>query len=380
MQLFKRFIKMLSLIVAGFAVLLIAGTSLFLNFYPAFGGTHSDVKKMTFKNSGHYENGIFLNQIPTKMDMTLSKLGSILKDYLNGIPRQRPDTPLPVLPVDSMTIATKPDSMARITWFGHSTFLLEMNGKNILLDPMFGEASAPHPWLGPSRFSDGLPIEIEKLPKIDFVLFSHDHYDHLEYSTILRLRDRVNDFYVPLGVGSHLAAWGVPELKIHELNWWDETQHDELFFALTPARHFSGRGILDRSTTLWGSWVIKFNDYSVYFSGDTGYGPHFKQIAEKYGPFDFAMLECGQYDQRWESIHMIPEQTAQAALDIEAKMMMPIHWGSFALALHSWDDPVQRVTKKAKELNVPVIIPQIGEQFLLNNPVLADNNWWTKWN
>lgn len=371
---------MTSLIFAGIFLVLAIGITLFLNFYPAFGGTHSEAKKTIFEQSGHYKDGVFVNQITTKMDMNFSKIRSILKDYAKGIPNQRPENPLPVLKVDSLTIASKSDSLGRITWFGHSAFLLELNGQNILLDPMFGIAAAPHPWLGPNRFSDGLPIEIEKLPKIDAVIFSHDHYDHLDYGTIIKLKSKVDKFYTPLGVGSHLTAWGVEEDKIHELNWWDEIIHDDLLFAFVPARHFSGRGIFDRSTTMWGSWVIEFKNQKIYFSGDSGYGPHFKEIGEKYGPFDFAMLECGQYDKRWESIHLLPEQTAQAAIDLDTKLMMPIHWGSFVLALHSWKDPVERLAKKAKELNVNVITPKIGEQFLLNEPKIKNNNWWVQWN
>ena len=371
---------MISLIILGALLLLLISGLLFLNFYPSIGGSQSEGKMEMFKKSGHYEKNIFINQIPTSMDMNLSKIISILKDFIGGVPNQAPKIPLPVLPVDSMTIVSKHDSLVKITWFGHSAFLLEINGKNILLDPMFGEVPGPHPWLGPSRFSNGIPIEIEKLPRIDAVIFSHDHYDHLDYESVLKLKDKVNQFYVPLGVGSHLLAWGVADEKIHELNWWDEILQDELKLVFAPARHFSGRGILDRNTTMWGSWIIKSKAFAIYFSGDSGYGPHFKEIGKKYGPFDFAMLECGQYDKRWESIHMLPEQTAQAALDLNTKLAMPIHWGSFVLALHSWKDPVERLTKKAQELNVNVITPKIGEQFLLNETIIENNNWWVNWN
>jgi len=245
---------------------------------------------------------------------------------------------------------------------------------------MFGDNVGPHPWLGTNRFTNGIPIEIDKLPQIDLVLFSHDHYDHLDYKSVLKLKEKVKQFYVPLGVGSHLESWAVEVDKIHEFNWWDEKIFDEIQLVCAPARHFSGRGIFDRNTTMWASWVIKSDTIAIYFSGDSGYGPHFKEIGEKYGPFDFAMLECGQYDKRWENIHMMPEQTAQAALDLKAKLMMPIHWGAFVLALHSWKDPVERVTKEAQELNVNVITSKIGEQFLLNKPLIEENSWWVNWN
>jgi L-ascorbate metabolism protein UlaG (beta-lactamase superfamily) len=371
---------MIGLIILGVILIFVICGVLFLNFYPSIGGSQSNEKIEVFTQSGHYEKGNFINQISTSMNMGFGKFMTILKDWIAGVPNQTPEKPLPVLPVDSMTIETKTDSLVRVTWFGHSAFLLEMEGKNILLDPVLGDYTGPHPWLGPGRFSNGIPIEIEKLPHFDAVIYSHDHYDHLDYQSVLQLKDKVSKFYVPLGVGSHLEAWRVEKDKIHELNWWDEIIVDDLQFICAPARHFSGRGIFDRNSSLWASWIIKSEKFKIYFSGDSGYGPHFREIGKKYGPFDFAMLECGQYDRRWESVHMLPEQTAQAALDLDTKIAMPIHWGSFVLALHSWKDPVERLTKKAHELNVNVITPKIGEQFLLNETIIEDNNWWSNWN
>ena len=371
---------MTGLIIGGGILLLGISGILFVNFYPSIGGSQSDEKIETFKKSGHYQDGKFINLIHTSMDMNLGKFMSIIKDWIVGIPNQTPEKPLPVVPVDSMTIVSKDDSLARFTWFGHSAFLLEIEGKNILLDPMLGDYAGPHPWLGPNRFSDGIPIEIKKLPQIDVVVYSHDHYDHLDYESVLKLKDKVNKFLVPLGVGSHLASWGVAEDRIHEFNWWDEIKLEDLQFVCAPARHFSGRGILNRNTTLWASWIIKSDYFKIYFSGDSGYGPHFKEIGIRFGPFDFAMLECGQYDLRWESVHLLPEQTAQAAVDLNTKLAMPIHWGSFVLALHSWKDPVERLSRKAEELKVDVITPKIGEQISLNKTVVENNDWWVTWN
>ena len=183
---------------------------------------------------------------------------------------------------------------------------------------------------------------------------------------------------MPLGVGAHFLAWGVPEESIHEFNWWDEIQHEGLKIAFAPARHFSGRGLTNRNSTLWGSWIITGQTHNIYFSGDGGYGPHFKEIGAKYGPFDFAMLECGQYNPNWVQIHMMPEETAQAAVDLQAKLMMPIHSGAFALSLHSWTDPIERVTKKAAELNMPLIAPKIGQEVNLHEPVIALEEWWVR--
>ena len=177
-------------------------------------------------------------------------------------------------------------------------------------------------------------------------------------------------------MGLHLKKWGVPGENIHELDWWDEIEHEGIQLVCTPARHFSGRGLGDRFATFWSSWVIKSNSKNIYFSGDGGYGPHFKEIGDKYGPFDFAMMECGQYNELWSNIHMMPEETAQAAVDVKTDLMMPIHWGSFVLALHTWQDPVERVTKKANELNQPIIVPQIGHPIVLEQKEIPNSDWW----
>lgn len=367
---------MTALIVIGVILLLVISGYIFIQVSPQFGGKHTPAQIEVFKKSGHYQDGVFANEIPTSMDMGFTKFMSILKDYIIGVPNQTPKSLLPVQLIDSLDIVNRPDTITRLTWFGHSAFLLEIEGKNILIDPMFGPTPSPHPWLGKGRFTEGLPIAIEKLPAIDAVIFSHDHYDHLDYESILKLKEKVKKFYTPLGVGSHLISWGVPQSAIHELNWWDEIQHEELKFKCAPARHFSGRAFGDRFSTLWASWVIESSTKNIYFSGDSGYGPHFKTIGEKYGPFDFAMMECGQYDKRWDNIHMMPEETAQAAIDVKAKMMMPIHWGAFVLALHTWKDPVERVTKRAEELNMPVATPRIGEPIILEISEKPTARWW----
>lgn len=289
---------------------------------------------------------------------------------------RNPITPPEVQMVDSLDIVNRPSEQCRLTWFGHSAFLLEMDGKKILLDPMFGDTPAPHPWLGSKRYSDGLPIEIEKLPRIDFVIFSHDHYDHLDYGSIQKLKNKVGHFYVPLGVENHLIAWGVPASAISVLDWWDETNAMGIELICAPARHFSGRGLMDRASTLWCSWIIKGKEQKIYFSGDSGYGPHFKEVGDKHGPFDIALMECGQYNEQWEAIHMMPEQTAQAGVEVQAKMIMPIHWGAFTLALHSWTDPVERVLLEAKELDLPVATPIIGEPIIVGDSLYPKSTWW----
>jgi L-ascorbate metabolism protein UlaG (beta-lactamase superfamily) len=254
--------------------------------------------------------------------------------------------------------------------------MLQINGKTILIDPMFGKVAAPHPLLGAKRFNSTFPIEIEKLPRIDAVVYSHDHYDHLDYESVLKLKSKVSHFYVPLGVGTHLKAWGVKEDSISEMDWWESTNLEGIELVCTPAQHFSGRKLSNGQSTLWSSWVIQSADTKLYFSGDSGYADHFKRIGEKYGPFDLALMECGQYNKMWPDIHMMPEETAIAGQDVKANKIMPIHWGSFKLALHSWTEPVERVKAKAKTLGVEVITPTIGQEILIKGNTQSFTNWW----
>ena len=376
MNYIKKILKMIVIFIVGTIGLVVLIGFIFINLSPQFGGKANEAQKKVYSKSKHFEKGIFANEIPTSMDMSFTQGLGILKKFITGVPNQTPKNPLPVLKIDSLNIVNKPDSITKLTWFGHSAFLLEIDEQNILIDPMFGDTPSPHPWLGKKRFSNGLPIEIEKLPQIDAVIFSHDHYDHLDYKSVIKLKDKVRKFYTPLGVGLHLKEWGVPEENIHELDWWDEIEHEGIKLVCTPSRHFSGRGLGDRFATFWGSWVIKGSSKNIYFSGDGGYGDHFKKIGEKYGPFDFAMMECGQYNELWSEIHMMPEETAQAATDVKANLMMPIHWGSFVLAMHTWQDPVERVIKKADELGQKIIVPQIGEPVVLGSEKLNNSDWW----
>ncbi|NAS11501.1 MBL fold metallo-hydrolase [Poritiphilus flavus] len=362
----------------GILLLLVLVTSiLFIKFYPTFGGDLSDERKSKYTGSNQFKNGVFANtskDVPK--DPSFSEMLTMTrKFFFTKVENGTPEKQIAVKEIDSMDLATN-HTKTRMIWFGHSAFLLQMEGKNLLIDPMFGDVPAPHPWLGARRFSDKLPIEVAKLPKIDAVLISHDHYDHLDYGSIRELKEKVDVFYVPLGVGVHLEAWDVPKTSIVELDWWQEVTFKDLQFACTPAQHFSGRKFSNRQSTLWSSWVIKSSTESIFFSGDSGYSTHFKEIGEKYGPFDFAMLECGQYNKMWPDIHMFPEETAQAGVDVRAKLIMPIHWGAFKLALHSWTDPVTRVIKKAEELNIPVLTPEIGAPIELGFTGQNGVKWW----
>ena len=227
------------------------------------------------------------------------------------------------------------------------------------------------------RFST-LPIEAEDLPPIDAVLLSHDHYDHLDYPSILKLKEKVGHFFVPLGLGSHLKHWGLAESKITELDWWQEIQFFNLTFVCTPAQHFSGRGLSDRNKTLWASWVILTDKTRLFFSGDSGYFDGFTKIGNQYGPFDICLLECGQYNERWQEIHMMPEETLQAHLDLKGKILIPIHWGAFNLALHTWTEPPERLLKAARaHPEVIISTPIIGQTVNLSAPI-PQTTWWRR--
>nr|WP_246294474.1 MBL fold metallo-hydrolase [Paenibacillus planticolens] len=307
------------------------------------------------------------------MRMGLTTIFSLLRDTLFKTAKLKPAANIDVETFRLADEITVPNG-TRVTWFGHSAFLLEIEGKRLLFDPMLGTRI---PWVGAKRYSKNLPLQPEDFPAIDAIILSHDHYDHLDYSSIRKLKDKANRFIVPLGVGRHLIKWGVASEKISEHQWYEELVIEDLTLACMPARHFSGRGLFNRNSTLWCSWVIVGRETRVYFSGDSGYGPHFKEIGDTYGPFDLTMMECGQYDERF-LIHMKPEETVQAHLDLRGQLLIPIHWGAFTLAFHLWTDPIERVTKAATEQKVKIATPKIGETVVIAAKEIPSNAWWRK--
>ncbi|OPA75390.1 hypothetical protein BVG16_22200 [Paenibacillus selenitireducens] len=330
---------------------------------------------MEYGRSSQFQRKKFVNLNPTpSMAYNGKNIMSLIRDYMKPNPNRRPRSKIPMMkgnvqldPVDRETT---------VTWFGHSASMVQIEGKTLLLDPMFGDAPSPFPAIGGKRYSGHLPIEIHDLPVIDAVLFSHDHYDHLDYGTVKQIKDKVKQFYVPLGVGSHLIRWGVHPDLIHELDWWEETELNGLRLVCTPARHFSGRSITDSNATLWCSWVIQGQESKIFFSGDSGYDTHFKTIGHQYGPFDLTLMECGQYDERWHAIHMMPEQTVQAHQDVKGGTMIPIHWGAFTLALHDWTDSIERVTSYGQEMGVSIATPQMGEPVIVGSSKIPNQAWW----
>lgn len=343
----------------------------------AFGKPPSGERLVRIKQSPQYKNGSFQNQSPTPSFTGGANLFTVIKDFFFGKhEHKRPDTLLPSVKRD---LKTAPVSAApQLTWFGHSSYLLQVNGLNILVDPVFSERTSPVQYAGSKAFAGTTVYTAADMPDLDVLLITHDHYDHLDYQTLLQLKDRAGRIITSLGVGAHLEHWGVPAEKIQELDWWQATDapHQTTFRA-APARHFSGRGF-KRNQTLWSSFILDTGGYRIYLGGDSGYDSHFATIGNKYGPFDLAILENGQYNKYWANIHMMPEETAQAAIDLKARVLFPVHWGKFALATHPWNESIQRVLKKAAELHVTIISPQIGEQVILNNgPQIPPQSWWT---
>ncbi|MGD1843821.1 MAG: MBL fold metallo-hydrolase [Salibacteraceae bacterium] len=374
----KKAIKWFFISIGSLLFLLLVVGIAFLNLSPQFGGKVSEEQQVAYAKTGHYAEGIFLNEEEIVMDINCHSIMAMLKETMNPDPNVAPDHNIEVEKINPENLLNQPDSLIRVTWLGHSSFLIETGGKKVLLDPVFGKYAAPHHWLGRARFNAEMPITLAELSNIDALIISHDHYDHLDYPSIEKLKNKVGHFFVPLGVGNHLRRWGIAEDKISELDWWQEASIEDLNIILTPSRHKSGRGLTDQSATLWGSWIIQDQYANIFFSGDGGYGQHFKEIGDKYGPFDVGLMECGQYNELWKDVHMMPEESVVAAIDVQAKLIVPIHWGSFALATHSWTDPVERITKTAKAMNVPIATPRIGAPIVLSEAFDAADHgpWW----
>lgn len=354
----------------GLLGLLALAVVVYVNTAPQIGQEPNGAHLEKIRLSPNYGNGEFVNLIDTRLG-SFNEMIDTLPDFIwtkNG----EPESKIPVKFGQNESAAI--DSLCFVTWYGHSAFLIEMEGKRILIDPMLGETASPVPF-GTKRFGYEKPIPLEKLTDIDAVILSHDHYDHLDYPTIVKIKGEVGHFYTALGVGSHLMSQGVTEEKITELDWWEQADHEGIDLVACPARHFSGRGLTDRNATQWASWVIKGKYQSLYFSGDSGYGSHFKEIGQKWGPFDLAMMECGQYNEAWEAIHMMPEQSVQAGIEVRGQLLMPIHWGAFKLAVHEWTDPIQRFKASSDNQNVPMVHPFIGERFCLGIDV-PQQEWW----
>jgi L-ascorbate metabolism protein UlaG (beta-lactamase superfamily) len=373
MKKIKRIVIHLFLIILLFCV----GSILFMNIDPAFGGNPTKEQKEMYQNLNNYANGKFVNEYPAGLTTNSSDASSTNEYSASEAKNRSPTGPIPVSAIDRNKIKSENDSL---TWLGHSAFLLSIDNKKLLIDPMLSPVASPVSFVGIKRYeySEDIMLHlIDDMPSIDAVFITHDHYDHLDYQSIVKLNSKTSHFFVPLGVSAHLVRWGVPKEKITELNWWEETEYQGLTVALTPTRHFSGRDPFNIDTALWGGWVIQGNRTRIYTSGDGGYGTHFKEIGNKYGPFDITLIEGAQYDRNWPDIHMLPEQAVQANIDVNGETMMLMHWGAFTLANHGWNEPLERALKEANEREVNLIAPQIGETVLLDSDLqMPPTSWW----
>lgn len=320
--------------------------------------------------SVNYRDGKFINTLET----AAPPFWSTFWDFLKGVKDAIPEVAPPVVKPEPRRFVSK-DSIA-ITWMGHSTLLAEMDGARILFDPVWSQRVSPVPIVGPKRFH-APPIALEELPLPDAVVISHDHYDHLDWRTVTALAARGARFIVPLGVGAHLARWGITTRVVIELDWWEQVNVGNVTLVAVPARHFSGRSPFgtDKDATLWAGWAVIGPYHRVYYSGDTAMFPGIREIGARFGPFDLTMIEIGAYDRAWRDYHLGPEQAVEAHQIVRGKLMLPVHWGTFNLALHAWTEPVERLTVAAKAAGISIALPKPGQRIeCLNLPLFE--KWW----
>jgi L-ascorbate metabolism protein UlaG (beta-lactamase superfamily) len=339
---------------------------------PPFGAIAIGKGLEKIKNSPHYKDGSFQNLNPTPTMTEGVGFFKVLKDFIfNRSERLTPPQKIPSRKTDLFTISPGENILV---WFGHSSYYMQVDGKKILVDPVLSGNASPLSFT--TKSYPGTDVyEPEDFPEIDYLFISHDHWDHLDYRTIIKLKPKIKKIITGLGTGAHFERWGFEAGIIIEKDWNEFIEPDPGFSVhILPARHFSGRG-LKRNQVLWVSFALKTPTKNLYLGGDSGYDTHFAEIGKTFGPFDLAILECGQYNENWKYIHMMPEQTTQAAIDLHAKKLLPIHWGKFSLGQHAWDEPIIRVTAESEKKHVDLVHPMIGEKVDLDN-LVALGKWW----
>jgi len=340
----------------------------------ATGQRASGARLERVRASPRFDGTQFLDVLPRQQ---ASMLRSSREYFFGGSAYRTPRDPISVQPRTLSEFPSVPGALT-LTWLGHSTLLVELDGHRLLLDPVWGDRASPFTWAGPKRFYPP-PLPLDQLPPIDAVLISHDHYDHLDWPTIVALgRQTDAPFIVPLGVGAHLEYWGIAASRIVELDWWQEHALGGLRLVATPARHFSGRSVTfaDRDATLWAGWALLGPEHRVYYSGDTAMFPGFDEIGARLGPFDATLIESGAYSALWADVHLGPEQAVQAHQMVRGRVMIPVHWGLFDLALHGWTEPIERVLAAAREASVNVITPRPGSSVDLAANPSGTPRWW----
>jgi L-ascorbate metabolism protein UlaG (beta-lactamase superfamily) len=326
----------------------------------ALGAQPSDIRA-TAERSPNFRDGVFVNLEPaSQFSIDREEQRQMLWEVVGNRGATRPRAAIPLATQEARAFETGAGQIA-VSWFGHSTALLEIDGYRVLTDPVWSERCSPSDIVGPGRMHPP-PVPLDALPALDAIVISHDHYDHLDIDTILALaHSQWAPFVVPLGVGAHLRDWGIPDERIIELDWNEHAQVDQLTLICTPARHFSGR-FLNRNGTLWASWAIIGPAHRAYFGGDTGYTKSFAEIGAEHGPFDITLMPVGAYNRTWPDIHMNPEEAVQAHLDVNGRLLVPIHWCTFRLAPHPWAEPIERLLAAADAAHVQVAVPKPGER------------------
>jgi len=359
------------------AFIILAAVVLFIYFFlqqPQFGRSAGAERREKISRSPNFRNGQFQNLSPTPAITEGRTYMGVMREFVFGKDKRNiPDIDIPAVKTDLFGLDPNENL---IVWFGHSSYYLQLQGKTILVDPVLSGYASPLPFTTRSFKGANLYTPAD-IPPIDYLLISHDHYDHLDHQTMLQLRPRIGKVITGLGVGEHLEHWGFDKNDIIEKDWNETAMLSETIQLITaPARHFSGR-TFKRNTTLWLSFILITPDLKIYIGGDSGYDTHFKEIGAAHGPFDLAILENGQYNENWKYIHMMPEEVVLATLDLQAKRLMPVHWSKFSLSLHAWDDSIIRVSQAAREQGMPLLHPMIGEAVPL--PCTVESRiWWQK--
>jgi L-ascorbate metabolism protein UlaG (beta-lactamase superfamily) len=364
---------MLLVIIILSVVLSILTVNLFFMLSPQFGKRPNGKRITLLAKSALYDGSRFRNQLSLPV-IEPKSVGKILKLQFKKHSGRVPKMLLPSVKPEFQQNEENND--ISVVWFGHSSFLMHINETWILTDPVFSKRPSPVSFAGPKSFPLANPVLPADLPLPDIILISHDHFDHLDYKSIKQYYRSVKTYLVPLGVRDHLERWGVPSSSIIEFDWGDSIKTGKgLHFIAAPAQHFSGRRRQDNST-LWCSWIIMNGEKKIFFSGDSGYGSHFKMIGDTYGPFDIAFMECGAYGQYWPYIHMLPEQSLQAFIDLNGKVLIPIHWAKYNLSFHPWKEPIERLSALAVSRNINLLTPLIGQRISPGDSSFTTDRWW----
>lgn len=344
-----------------------------LSRHPQFGKSATGARLQRMQSSAQYRNGAFQNMSETPSLTDGATILSVLGDFIfKRHPRVKPAAPIPIVQTNVSSI---PLTENILVWFGHSSYYMQVDGKRVLVDPVLGSSASPVSFTT-KAFAGAAAYRPGDMPAIDYLFITHDHYDHLDYETIMELQPRVGKVICGLGTGAHLEHWGFNPANIIELDWQEEVELGEgLKVHCVPARHFSGRNF-KRNATLWSSFALLTPTLRIFIGGDSGYDTHFKQAGQSFGPFDLAILENGQYNASWKYIHMMPEEVVQAAIDLRADSLLPVHSGKFALANHAWDEPLVRIAAAATTAGVRLVTPMIGEPLRIKDRAQTFSAWW----